>query len=70
MRGVEQIPWLYDAFMALTEPFGLMRWRRMRHPMTPRPMAANSKPNPPNASGNRKRWLKLSMMASSGVQGS
>lgn len=28
MRGVEQIPWLYDAYMALAEPFGLGRWRR------------------------------------------
>ena len=28
MRGVEHIPWAYDAFMALTEPFGLGRWRR------------------------------------------
>ncbi len=27
MRGVEHIPWAYDAFMALTEPFGLGRWR-------------------------------------------
>jgi ubiquinone/menaquinone biosynthesis C-methylase UbiE len=28
MRGCEQIPWLYDAFMHLAEPFGLGRWRR------------------------------------------
>ena len=28
MRGVENIPWAYDAFMALVEPFGLGRWRR------------------------------------------
>lgn len=28
MRGVEQIPWLYDAYMAVFEPFGLGRWRR------------------------------------------
>lgn len=28
MRGLEQIPWLYDAFMAVSEPFGLGRWRR------------------------------------------
>lgn len=28
MRGVEQIPWLYDAYMAVVEPFGLGRWRR------------------------------------------
>ena len=28
MRGVEHIPWAYDAFMSLTEPFGLGRWRR------------------------------------------
>ncbi len=27
MRGLEQIPWLYDAFMALQERFGLGRWR-------------------------------------------
>jgi len=27
MRGVEQIPWLYDAMMALMESFGLRRWR-------------------------------------------
>ncbi len=28
MRGVEQIPWLYDACCALHERFGLGRWRR------------------------------------------
>lgn len=28
MRGIEQIPWLYDGFMRLMEPFGLGRWRR------------------------------------------
>jgi len=28
MRGVEQIPWLYDACCALFERFGLGRWRR------------------------------------------
>ena len=28
MRGVERIPWAYDAFMSLAEPFGLDRWRR------------------------------------------
>ncbi len=28
MRGVEQIPWLYDAVCALVERFGLGRWRR------------------------------------------
>ena len=28
MRGVEQIPWLYDAFCAVAERFGLQRWRR------------------------------------------
>jgi SAM-dependent methyltransferase len=28
MRGLEQIPWLYDGFMALAEPFGLRRWRQ------------------------------------------
>src|SRR5215468_4331654 len=27
-RGVEQIPWLYDAYCALFERFGLGRWRR------------------------------------------
>lgn len=29
MRGVEQIPWLYDGFMDWIEPFGLGRWRRV-----------------------------------------
>ena len=28
MRGVEQIPWLYDACCVLMERFGLGRWRR------------------------------------------
>ncbi len=28
MRGIEQIPWLYDGFMRLMEPLGLGRWRR------------------------------------------
>jgi SAM-dependent methyltransferase len=28
MRGVEQIPWLYDACCALCEHLGLGRWRR------------------------------------------
>ena len=28
MRGVEQIPWLYDALCALCEATGLARWRR------------------------------------------
>lgn len=28
MRGVERIPWLYDAYMAVVERFGLGRWRR------------------------------------------
>ncbi|MEM1176819.1 MAG: class I SAM-dependent methyltransferase [Acidobacteriota bacterium] len=28
MRGLEQIPWFYDAFMAVCERFGLLRWRR------------------------------------------
>lgn len=28
MRGVEQIPWLYDSMMSLLELFGLGRWRR------------------------------------------
>jgi len=28
VRGVEQIPWLYDACCALAERFGLGRWRR------------------------------------------
>lgn len=27
MRGLEQIPWLYDGMMALVEPFGMGRWR-------------------------------------------
>jgi ubiquinone/menaquinone biosynthesis C-methylase UbiE len=27
MRGVEQIPWLYDLGMAVTERWGLRRWR-------------------------------------------
>jgi ubiquinone/menaquinone biosynthesis C-methylase UbiE len=28
MRGVEQIPWLYDAIFAVVDRFGLGRWRR------------------------------------------
>lgn len=28
MRGVEQIPWLYDAVFAVVERLGLGRWRR------------------------------------------
>ena len=28
MRGVDQIPWLYDAVCAACEAFGLARWRR------------------------------------------
>lgn len=28
MRGIEQIPWLYDAGMAVLEATGLGRWRR------------------------------------------
>ena len=28
MRGIEQIPWLYDGMMSLFELFGLGRWRR------------------------------------------
>jgi len=28
MRGVEQIPWLYDGYMRLIEWMGLGRWRR------------------------------------------
>ena len=28
MRGLEQIPWLYDACCAVVERFGLGRWRR------------------------------------------
>lgn len=28
MRGVERIPWMYDLGMALTERWGLRRWRR------------------------------------------
>jgi len=27
MRGVEQIPWLYDAWCSVAERFGLRRWR-------------------------------------------
>lgn len=27
MRGLEQIPWLYDGLMAVTEALGLRRWR-------------------------------------------
>lgn len=28
LRGVEQIPWLYDAYMALMEAAGFRHWRR------------------------------------------
>ncbi len=28
MRGVEQIPWLYDGLMSLQDRLGLRRWRR------------------------------------------
>lgn len=28
MRGLEQIPWLYDALCAVSERLGLARWRR------------------------------------------
>jgi hypothetical protein len=28
VRGIEQIPWLYDAGMALLEATGLRRWRQ------------------------------------------
>ena len=28
MRGIEQIPWLYDALMAVVDACGLGRWRR------------------------------------------
>ncbi|HEV8439182.1 MAG TPA: class I SAM-dependent methyltransferase, partial [Methylomirabilota bacterium] len=28
MRGVEQIPWIYDALCGVVERFGLARWRR------------------------------------------
>jgi SAM-dependent methyltransferase len=28
MRGFEQIPWLYDAILAVSESTGLRRWRR------------------------------------------
>lgn len=28
MRGVEQIPWIYDLFMDVVERFGLGEWRR------------------------------------------
>jgi ubiquinone/menaquinone biosynthesis C-methylase UbiE len=28
MRGIEQIPWLYDAFCAIGDATGLGRWRR------------------------------------------
>ena len=29
MRGVEQIPWLYDGFMHVMEPLGLGHWRHV-----------------------------------------
>ena len=28
MRGVEQIPWLYDLYMGMVDRFGFGRWRR------------------------------------------
>jgi ubiquinone/menaquinone biosynthesis C-methylase UbiE len=28
MRGVEQIPWLYDLYMGMVDSFGFGRWRR------------------------------------------
>ena len=28
MRGLEQIPWLYDSLMRISDRFGLIRWRR------------------------------------------
>ena len=28
MRGIEQIPWLYDGLMSLQDRLGLRRWRR------------------------------------------
>ncbi len=28
MRGIEQIPWLYDGLTAMVDPLGLARWRR------------------------------------------
>jgi ubiquinone/menaquinone biosynthesis C-methylase UbiE len=28
VRGIEQIPWLYDPLMALSERLGMKRWRR------------------------------------------
>jgi ubiquinone/menaquinone biosynthesis C-methylase UbiE len=28
VRGIEHVPWLYDALMALPERFGLRRWRQ------------------------------------------
>ncbi len=28
MRGLEQIPWLYDALATVVEPFGMGRWRQ------------------------------------------
>src|SRR5687768_11552516 len=28
MRGVEQVPWLYDAWCSVAELLGLRRWRR------------------------------------------
>ena len=27
MRGIEQVPWLYDAYMAVVDRFGMGRWR-------------------------------------------
>lgn len=28
MRGLEQIPWLYDTLMRVSDRFGMIRWRR------------------------------------------
>jgi ubiquinone/menaquinone biosynthesis C-methylase UbiE len=28
VRGIEQIPWLYDGFMSVSDVLGLRRWRR------------------------------------------
>jgi SAM-dependent methyltransferase len=28
MRGIEQIPWLYDAYMAVQDRLGMLEWRR------------------------------------------
>ena len=51
MRGVEQIPWLYDAGMVLLEKTGLGRWRSWlaaRRPPRPRPRPRlRHRPQPP-----------------------